>query len=227
MTPVLTALGAAWLLLTASIAHGTSESLYACDAQPPPGPAWALAHRSADMRLYQRTSIDTPPEVAVRVRWQASPQALYRLIWEYEHFADVIPNVERSLVLERTQHRVWVYQRLNYPAPVRDRHYVLESTDHPSDPATGHYRVEWRLSERFELPANNGAVPVAAFSGCWDILRSRGGLEAVYRITLVPGGLVPEWVARHAVHTYLIELMAALKAKLAARSATSGSDGND
>lgn len=166
------------------------------------------------MRLYRRDTAGGLPEAAVRVRWQTEPRKLYQLIWEYEHFPGVIPNVGVSDILERSGQRVWVYQRLDYPAPVRDRHYVLESTDRFSEPAAGRYRVEWRLSQRHDLPGDTGAVPPKAFSGCWDIRPAPGGLVAVYRITLDPGGLVPHRVTRHAMRGYLIELMRALRRQL-------------
>ncbi|RRQ21574.1 SRPBCC family protein [Thiohalobacter thiocyanaticus] len=205
---------AVWLLFAATAVPGATETLYACDAQPPPGPSWAQVHQGSDMRLYQRDTAGGVPEAAVRVRWQAEPRALYQLIWEYEHFAGVIPDVGVSDVLERNGRHVWVYQRLDYPAPVQDRHYVLESTDRLSEPEDGHYRVEWRLSQRYELPGDADAMPPAAFSGCWDIRPAPGGLDAVYRITLDPGELVPHWLTRHAMRGYLIELMTALHRQL-------------
>lgn len=213
MTLPLTALGA-WLLFTASAAHGAPPTLHACAAGAPPGPAWTELQRTADMRLYRRDTAGAPPEVAVRVRWRVRPRALYQLIWAYEHFAGVIPHVAVSDVLERKRHRVWVYQRLAYPAPARNRHYVLESSDRLSAPAEERYRVEWRLSKRFDLPRDTGAVAPEAFSGCWDIRPAADGLHALYRITLEPGGLVPHWLARHAMRGYLIELMTALQREL-------------
>lgn len=207
------ALAAGLLFATTSI-PGAAATRYACAARPPPGPSWTQVRQTADMRLYQRDTSGGLPEAAARVRWQAEPRELYRLVWEYEHFAGVIPNIGVSNVLERDEQRVWVYQRLDFPAPVRDRHYVLESTDRRSEPAHGRYRIEWRLSERFDLPGDADAVPPAAFRGCWDIRPSPGGLDAVYRITLDPGGLVPHWLSRHAMRGYLIELMTALHRKL-------------
>lgn len=204
----------ACLLFAATAAHAAPETLYNCRAQLPPGPSWTRTWQTADMSLYQRDSAAGLLEAAAHVHWKAEPHTLYQVIWGYEHFADVIPGVRLSVVLERDGHRVWVYQRLNFPAPIHDRHYVLESTDQPSDPAVGHYRVEWQLSNRFDLPPDNGLVPPAAFSGCWDIHPAPKGLDAVYRITLDPGGLLPHWVTRPAIRGYLIDLMSALQRKL-------------
>lgn len=214
------------LLFAATAAHAASETLYPCDVQQPPGASWTPVRQTADMRLYQRHTAAGLPEAAARVQWKATPEDLYRLIWKYEHFAGLIPNVESSLVLERNEHHVWVYQRLDYPAPVRDRHYVLESTDRLSHPTTGHYRVEWRLSDRYPLPGDNRAVPPAAFSGCWDIHPTPEGLDAIYRITLDPGGLLPHWLTHRAMRGYLIELMLALKGELDAASDLKPGDGD-
>lgn len=208
-----------WLLLTANAVAAAAETQYSCDARRPLDTSWELLRQSPDMRLYQRRT-GSQPEAAARLRWKADPQALYELIQGYDHFADFIPNVRRSVILERADHRVWVYQQLNFPAPVRDRHYVLESTDRHSDRTVGHYRVEWQLSNRFALPADTGAVPPAAFSGCWDIRAAPGsGLEAFYYISLDPGGLLPRWMTERAMQGYLVDLMTALQRKLGAMSA--------
>ncbi|MCO6412583.1 MAG: cyclase [Thiogranum sp.] len=206
------------LLLAASAVAAAADTQYRCDTRQPFDTSWELLRQSPDMRIYRRHTA-SEPEAAARLRWKADPQALYELIQGYEHFADFIPNVRRSVILERTDQRVWVYQQLNFPAPVRDRHYVLESTDQQSQPATRHYRVEWRLSERFALPAGTGAVPPAAFGGCWDIRAAPGsGLEAVYAISLDPGGLLPRWITERAMQGYLVDLMTALQRKLGATS---------
>lgn len=209
---------AAWLLFAATAVPAAPEPLYSCSAQPPPGPTWTRTLQTADMSLYQRDTAADLLEAAAHVHWKVDPHALYQVIWGYEHFAGVIPRVRLSVVLERDAHRIWVYQRLQFPAPIHDRHYVLESTDQLSEPAAGHYRVAWRLSKRFDLPADSDLVPPVAFSGCWDIRPAPEGLDALYRITLDPGGLLPHWVTRRAMRGYLIDLMSALQRKLHPRS---------
>lgn len=162
--------------------------------------------REGHAALWQATAL---------LNWDVEPEALYRRIWAYENFAGSIPRVEKSVVLKAAGDRRWIYQQLDFPAPLRDRHYVLESTNEHSIPAQHIYQVAWRLSQRFPLPARERYVTVNAFTGCWNIRQQRyGGLNAIYSISLDPGGWIPHWMARAGIRQYLIELMQALRSQL-------------
>lgn len=155
------------------------------------------------------------PSVA-HIIWPYKPALLYEVVREYDEFPDFVPAVEKSRVLAREANRVWVYQRLKLPLPFKDRHYVIESRSRESIAAPGHYSVDWTLSTRFgpSDPPDTAVVP-EAFSGCWDILpSSAGGVDAIYAITLKPGGYIPDWAARAAVKHYLEDLMAAVRQRL-------------
>lgn len=147
-----------------------------------------------------------------RLEWDKDPETLYRLIWNYALFPGVIPNVRHSQILESRQHQVWVYQQLQFPGPVRDRHYIIKSSNNKSRPLKRHFRVEWILDHQFPLPRQTGMISPASFSGCWDIRPGHDqGLDAVYWIELEPGGLLPDWIVRTAMRRYLTELMKALQ----------------
>jgi len=145
----------------------------------------------------------------------AEPEALYQSIWEYENFADCIPRVTKSIVLRATDDRRWVYQQLDLPAPFHNGHCLLESSNEHSIPAQHIYKVEWWLSQRFVLPAQERYIAVKSFTGCWNIRQRRyGGLEAIYSISLDAVGWIPNWMARAGTRHYLIELMHALRNRL-------------
>ncbi len=189
------------VLATASATAGNTCSL-AADKM-----LWRTVFHDEILTLYEPVNFSDPPELAARIRWPATAEALYKLVWDYAHFREHIPNVRKSKVLHRDDKYKWVYQQLELPWPLQDRHYVMESTNIGSRPDEHDYQLEWWLSERFPLPAAAMLQP-EIFSGCWHIRGGKeGGLNGLYRITLDPGGNVPTWMTRSGMHQYVKRLM--------------------
>lgn len=101
--------------------------------------------------------------------------------------------------------------------PLSDRHYVMVSEHGSSRPRHDHYVVNWSLDDRYSISKDEDApVLPQKFQGCWDVRPSMtGGLDAIYSVEIKPGGLIPDWLARHATQRYLVDLMAALYRRLA------------
>jgi len=183
-----------------------------CDKPATPGATWELSAQTPLAELYQPADeAESPPAVLVRIRWDADPDLLYEIIWDYERFADFIPNVKISRILAKQADHVWVYQQLHLPGPARDRQYVIASTNFDSKPAQHHYRVEWNLSTQYPLPEADDLPTPEHFRGCWKIAAgAQSGLAASYWIELDPGGWVPRWMTQTALHHYVTDLMNAL-----------------
>ena len=183
-----------------------------CDEPAAPGAAWELSAQTPLADIYQPAEeAGSPPSALVRIRWDADPDLLHQVIWDYERFADFIPNVKSSRILAKQADRVWVYQQLQLPGPTRDRHYVIASTDIDSKPAQQHYRVEWELSTQYPLPEADRQVTPEHFRGCWRIdAGTQHQLVASYWIELDPGGWLPRWVTQAALRHYITDLMNAL-----------------
>lgn len=178
---------------------------------PPQAPDWHRIFSDETLALFEPVASAGSPQLTARITWPAAPQSLYQIIWDYASFHGHIPHVKKSEVLLRTEQRKWIYQQLELPVLLQDRHYILESTSVESRPALQHYRVDWHLSDRFKLPAGRLIRP-AEFSGCWRIKPGKaGGLDALYHIRLDPGGQVPRWMARAGMRRYIKELMERLR----------------
>ncbi len=187
----------------------------------PQAPGWHRVFSDETLTLFEPVTSTGSPQLTARITWPAAPQSLYQIIWDYASFREHIPHVRKSNVLLQTKYRKWIYQQLELPGPLQDRHYILESTSLDSQPALQHYRVDWQLSDRFTLPAGQRVRP-AEFSGCWRIKPGKtGGLDALYHIRLDPGGHVPRWVARAGMRRYVKELMKHLRELLHASEASS------
>lgn len=200
------------LSIAAVILATPSAAASPCDEPDRPGTAWELSAQTSLAAIYKPVNeAESPPAVLVRIKWDSDPDVLYSIIWDYEHFADFIPNVKNSRLLAKQADRVWVYQQLHLPGPARDRHYVIVSSNFDSKPAQHHYRVEWNLSTQYPLPDADLQVTPEHFRGCWKIeAQTPRGLTASYWIELEPGGLLPRWVTQAALRHYVSDLMNAL-----------------
>lgn len=205
-----------YLSIAAVILATPSAAASPCDAPDRPGTAWELSAQTSLAAIYKPVNeAESPPAVLVRIKWDSDPDVLYSIIWDYEHFADFIPNVKNSRILAKQADRVWVYQQLHLPGPARDRHYVIVSSNIDSKPVQHHYRVEWNLSTQYPLPDADMQVTPERFSGCWKIeAGTPRGLAASYWIELEPGGLLPRWVTQAALRHYVSDLMNALHQRM-------------
>ncbi len=193
-----------------------------CNEPARPGPAWELSEQTPLADIYQPVNkTGAPPAALVSIQWDADPGLLYAIIWDYEHFADYIPNVKSSRILAKQADRVWVYQQLHLPGPARDRHYIMVSSNSDSKPAQHQYRVDWSLSTQYPLPDTQHLVKPEHFRGCWNITAGKQqGLVASYWIELDPGGLLPRWMTQAALRHYIADLMNALYQRVQSASDT-------
>jgi hypothetical protein len=173
---------------------------------------------TAEGRLYHR---DVPgsslPEAMIVTRLDASPGRVFALVTNYDRFAEFIPNVVESRVLEQNGARTWVFHHLHFGGPVADRVYVIESSDASSRPLVHHYRVEWRLSARhFPVLDRASGVRPQAFSGFWDLrpLGDGASTQAAYAVHSDPGGMIPRWLVTAMTDRYIREVITALRRRL-------------
>ncbi len=158
------------------------------------------------------------PEVMIRTRFQAPPGRVHAVVTDYDRFAEFIPNVGVSRVLEEQADGTrWVYHHLRFPAPVADRVYVIRSRDRASRRSGGYYRVDWELAERaFAVLQDAAGVRPAAFSGFWELAPADGGgaTDARYSVYSDPGGLVPDWLVARMTGRYVEQVVAAIRQRL-------------
>ena len=97
-----------------------------------------------------------------------------------------------------------VYQYLNLPKVLKDRHYVVRLfTEKNRDGVAGKHRVWWTLVPRDEyadfideMDEEKGGPPIyiEATEGSWELEpQADGGTKVTYRLYSIPGGTIPEW----------------------------------
>jgi hypothetical protein len=192
----------------------------------PAGPAaaepagWSLAAMTDAGRIYHRGMDGSPiPMLMIVTTFHSTPAQVTAVVTDYDHFAEFIPYVLESRVLQREGHHQWVFHRLRFPGPVSDRAYVFRSTG--SQPGERHFRVEWRLSERqFSGVDQAPGIRPKRFSGFWDLRPDAGGgaTLARYAVHSDPGGLVPAWLTTRVTDRYVQQVIEAVRRRLQNRS---------
>ena len=185
------------------------------DVQSP----WRMITETAQGRLYHRVVEGSSfPEVMIVTRLEAPPSRVRAAVTDYDRFAEFIPNVAESRVLQQEGGRQWVFHRLHFGAPFADRVYVIESSEAASRPRENHYRIEWTLSaRRFPALDETGGVNPRALSGFWDLrpLAHGNATEAAYAVHCDPGGFMPGWLVETMTDRYIQQVIVAVRLRIA------------
>ena len=179
---------------------------------------WQQAETTAAGQIYHREVTGSPiPWVMIVASFKSTPERVHRLVTDYEHFPEFIPNVLQSRVLQREGNNQWVYHHLAFPAPVSDRVYVIKSTDSESRPAQPHYRVDWLLDKRsFPGIDLTAGIRPDVFSGFWDLRAAAGSSATVayYAVHSEPGGFIPGWLVTAMTKRYVQQVVEAVRSRL-------------
>jgi hypothetical protein len=118
-------------------------------------------------------------------------------------------------VLRREGRELRVYQRLGFPGPLADRHYVILIHDLPPQGHDGH-EIRWRLAPDEPPPASGNRVLVpTVFTGSWALRPAGDGATAArYSVHVDPGGRVPGWLAGPAIERYVVRVMEAVRQRV-------------
>ena len=195
--------------------------LFCAAAEPVRDPAaeeWTLVRRVGQIDVYLRpVSGADIPAVRGRMHFPASPGEVFRVISDYDRFAGFIPLVGESRVLEQDTRATWVYQRLDLPLPIADRHYVIRVENRRYGSGTGVIDVNWQLdrTRSLSLPSKGALLP-DAFSGSWHLqpADAGAGCDAVYTVHVEPGGLLPDWLFVRVAERYVVQVMDAVHSRV-------------
>lgn len=160
------------------------------------------------------------PAVRGRTHFSAPVSDVFRVISDYDHFAGFIPSVSESRVVERDNRATWVYQRLGFPLPVTDRHYIIKVVNDLHGPGAGAIDVGWQLDKaRSASLSSTDALLPAAFSGSWHLeaLADHAGCDAAYTIHVDPAGALPDWLFVRVTERYVIGVINAVRKRIEVR----------
>ncbi|UCC55940.1 MAG: SRPBCC family protein [Gammaproteobacteria bacterium] len=178
---------------------------------------WDYLHRVDHIDLYRKPVAGSRfPVLRARTRMEVPATKAFRVISDYDHFADFLPAVSASRVLAQSGGNTWVYQRLGMPMLVADRHYVIRVTDTFDEVHNGLIRVNWQLdANRSRTLSTNNAVLPDVFTGSWRLEDTADGegCDAIYTIHVEPGGRLPAWLFSRAAKAYVINVVDAVRSR--------------
>jgi ribosome-associated toxin RatA of RatAB toxin-antitoxin module len=181
---------------------------------------WSLVETTTAGRIYHReVEGSSVPWAKIVTTFDASPERVFAVVVDYEHFTEFIPNVFQSRVMAHEGKTQWVYHRLRFSGPIADRAYLIRSTDRECRARQSCYRVEWALDDRSfqDIDLSVGIQP-KVFSGFWE-LRSTdkpNRTEARYAVHSEPGGFIPGWLVTRMTDNYMQQVVEAVRERLGA-----------
>ena len=182
-------------------------------------PQWSLVRRAGDIEIDRRAVSGADlPALRGSAHFPAPVSEVLRAISDYDHFTGFIPNVSESRVLDQADAATWVYQRLAFPAPIADRHYIIKVVNDRHAASPGVIDVSWQLDRARSMAlANTDALLPDAFSGSWHLEApaGRSGCDAVYTIHVDPAGVLPNWLFVRVAERYVVEVMNAVHNRVA------------
>jgi hypothetical protein len=121
-----------------------------------------------------------------------------------------------------------LYQRLDLPWPLLDRHYVLRLETNVALAAKGVWERFWTAETR-DLPAEEGVQAVSVNEGGWLLLDVGAATLGVYQVRADLGGSVPDAAVRAYAASGTAELFAKTSAncKSVAKRCVPGLPGGD
>lgn len=194
-------------LMLAAVAH----------AESPSADDWKFSRRVGAVELYRKPEAGSGfPAILARVQFPASVEKTYSILNDYSQFTVFIPKVLESRVIRRRGSTQWVYQRLGFPAPVADRHYIIQSTGHLDQPDGKSAHIHWQLDRPAMQGLGSGGVIPSDFSGSWELqsLPNNAGTQALYRIHIDPGGRLPAWLLARLSENYVLRIMDAVMVRV-------------
>jgi len=151
--------------------------------------------------------------IAGEGRIAAPPELVRRTLLDYERHPAMLDRVAVSRILNRAEHRMLVYQRLDLPL-ISDRDFNLQVR------WGQHRRLHWihYRSSPYGVSPQPGVVRVLHHRGSWQLMATPDGRStfARYQSSIDLAGLLPSWMARSGAGDEVPELFVAIRKMVAA-----------
>ena len=172
-----------------------SENIFSMQQQKLPTEGWHIKYDKNDFKIYNRKiSGKKIREVLAMAELELSARRLFTAISDYDHYSEFMPYVKKSRVLQQENNKSQVFQELDFPWPIANRHYTIDLTADTTQSDQGHYFVSWSLAQKEPgLPKGKG-VPLAINDGYWKLCTvGKNKTYVEYHIHTDPGGILPSW----------------------------------
>lgn len=182
----------------AALWAGVATTVAAQAHMPPPKlpDAW---DQVAAGKVVRSESGDSPRRVVAVGLLNVSREEAWLSLTD-DHLADNISGLTELVLDGGWAHAKTLYQRLDLPWPVADRHWVIRLGNNAGLAAAGVWERYWSVDEaalagaraRTDTDAFDAAVAVTVNLGDWLLVRAGSQTLAIYQAKVSLGGLVPD-----------------------------------
>ena len=185
-----------------------------------PGPDWTESYRTGELVIFT-SDVESGRRIIAVAEMEASPEVVFDVLSDFEHYPEFMPYIEESRVLSRTgENEVITYARVAPPF-VSERDYPLKvRLTHGSSGNGGIFKVEWSPSPG-SWPEVEGVVRVRLNEGAWlaEPLDDGRRTRLTYKLLTNPGGLIPDFVIGLSNTIAIPELFEAVRKRSVAAAA--------
>ncbi len=178
---------------------------------------WECIQSAENIHIYNRTVKDSPiQEVLAESIIKAPVWRVFAVIADYNRYDEFMPYVEESRVVKDEAGSRWVFQYLNFPWPISDRHYTIKFTDSHSRSNPPFSTIHWTLADRQRDVPQRYGEPLALNTGSWKLRTVCGTAHThvTYFVLTDPGGLLPSWIVNMANSIAVPDVIEAIRGRV-------------
>jgi ribosome-associated toxin RatA of RatAB toxin-antitoxin module len=166
-------------------------------------PAWssAMAASSLDLTVEQVQGVEGKAyQIASSGTVAAAPATVWRILTDYNHMADYVPDLKSAKVISRIGDKVIIDQlgAARFFFLSRDIHLIVQVVE--------------QAPSKLEVSLVDGDMKVYRCS--WELRQAGGGTKVLYNATIEPKFYVPGMVGASMVRKDIGRMMAAVLARL-------------
>ncbi|MDH3431845.1 MAG: SRPBCC family protein [Gammaproteobacteria bacterium] len=162
---------------------------------------WSLVRDKDGVVVYNRKLAESQVHgIMAQTEIDVEAARIFAVITDFDNWADFMPNVQESEIIDRSERVEWVYLRFRAPF-IKDRSFVSEVTVEEKINGVERYFMKWQLADERtqKLNIKNIIVPKSN-TGYWDLRPIGDGAKTsvTYCLHADPGGNVPNWMINFA-----------------------------
>jgi ribosome-associated toxin RatA of RatAB toxin-antitoxin module len=182
------------------------------------GDGWNQVMQDSQTTVWQREVAGSRvKEIKAAGTIDAPPTAVYAVIRDFEHYADIMPyTTKETKVLETSADgkNVWYYTVVDAPIVSKRDHTLKVTIEKLAENGDGIYKLSWVSgNDHPKAPlARDGYVRLNSTKGSWDLKPfGEGKTHAEYYVNTDPGGSLPAFVVNKANTEAVPKLFEALR----------------
>ena len=162
---------------------------------------WSLVRNNNGVAVYNRELAHSKVRgIMAQAEIDVESARIFAVITDFDNWANFMPNVHESKIIDRSDQVKWVYLRFRAPL-IKDRSFVSEVTVEEKINGMERYTMRWQLAEERtqELDIKNIIVPKSN-TGYWELRPTGDGARTsvTYCLHADPAGKIPRWMINFA-----------------------------